>query len=137
MNKKIAVLPILAPLGGCIMSQFKVFDDVPSTHPAYRSIGRLGGEGYVAGCQTEPPKFCPNRAMTRAEIAVLIVRAVNGATYEPPAPVGLYPDVPVDFWGAKWIEDAEGMGAMDDGLFHPDIPARRSDVAVLFDLSIH
>jgi hypothetical protein len=33
-----------------------------------------------------------------------------GADYEPPSPQGIFSDVSLDWWGAKWIEAAYNAG---------------------------
>jgi hypothetical protein len=34
----------------------------------------------------------------------------NGIDYDPPAPSGIFADVPIDYWGARWIEAAYNAG---------------------------
>jgi hypothetical protein len=35
---------------------------------------------------------------------------LNGTDYVPPDPQGIFSDVTLDWWGAKWIEAAYGAG---------------------------
>lgn len=54
-----------------------VFQDVLPSHPFYESIGQLHANGITAGCSVTPPLFCPDSTVTRAQMAVLIVTALN------------------------------------------------------------
>jgi murein DD-endopeptidase MepM/ murein hydrolase activator NlpD len=51
-----------------------IFEDVPSTHFAARWIEQLYREGVTAGCSVTPMKYCPERSVTRADMAVFLVR---------------------------------------------------------------
>jgi hypothetical protein len=81
-----------------------VFADVTQTSRVFSAIERLYTLGITKGCATNPLRYCPDRAATRAEAAVLILRAKNGATYAPPAPTGIFADVPVTNPMAGFIE---------------------------------
>jgi len=54
-----------------------VFDDVPASHFAAGFIERLAQLGITAGCSAEPLLYCPNDPITRAQMAVFIVVALN------------------------------------------------------------
>jgi hypothetical protein len=84
-----------------------VFADVPSTHWAFDYIEALYRAGYVAGCSTNPPKFCPDQVLNRAESAVFVMRGAYGAIANPPYPnptTATFGDVASSFWGYGWIE---------------------------------
>jgi len=86
--------------GGAISS----FTDVSTGHWAYRPIEALYQEGYVAGCDESPLKYCPEATLTRAEAAVFVVRGQHGAGFTPPdGLVQPFRDVPRDSWASKWI----------------------------------
>jgi hypothetical protein len=53
------------------------FDDVPTSHPFFRHIEALFDSGITAGCDAAPPMFCPERAITRGEMAVFLARALG------------------------------------------------------------
>jgi len=57
-----------------------VFNDVPSTDPYFDYVSLMSSYGITVGCQTSPPLYCPAEPVTRAEMAVFIVRGVNLAT---------------------------------------------------------
>ena len=133
MNKML----LLIALGGATMVSPLViagpFVDVEPERNTFEAIDELRKEGWVVGRSTAPAMFFPDAAITRAEIAVLIVRAKHGVNTLPASPAGTIPDVPTAFWGAAWVEYAVNDGLMDliDGDFYPDVGATRADVASL------
>jgi hypothetical protein len=115
------------------------FADVPVAHWAAAWIKQLAAEGVTAGCGGG--KFCPDKAVTRAELAVLLLRTKYGTSYTPPSATGLFTDVPVGHWAAAWVEQlvAEGVTAgCGGGKYCPNQFVTRASVAVFlvetFDL---
>jgi hypothetical protein len=83
-----------------------IFADV-GLHEWYAKwASALWEDGYTAGCGRDPLVYCPMREHTREEGTVFFLRMMEGPAYVPPEPVGLFADVPVESWGAKWIEAA-------------------------------
>lgn len=89
------------------------FSDVPLSYWAAGWIERLYIDGITAGCATNPLRYCPTGHVTRAEMAVFLLRAKHGASYVPPSATGIFSDVPVSHWAAPWIEELyqEGITA--------------------------
>ena len=54
-----------------------MFTDVSASHPFAKWIEELALEGITGGCATSPPRYCPNATVTRAQMAVFLVRAFN------------------------------------------------------------
>jgi hypothetical protein len=52
----------------------QTFADVPLDHPFGAWIYRLAVEGVTSGCATSPARYCPNETVTRAQMAVFLVR---------------------------------------------------------------
>jgi len=79
--------------------------------------------------------YCPDNTVTRAEMAVFLLRAKYGADYTPPAVdsgTG-FSDVPADYWAAAWIKQlaAEGItGGCATNLYCPESPVTRAEMAV-------
>lgn len=117
------------------------FTDVSPSYWGYGWIESLWRDGYTAGCGTTPMIFCPLRQHTRAEGSVFFMRILNGVDYEPPPPVGLFDDVPVDQyppnpWYAAWVESAYNAGLLpacstDPLNFCPEGPLDRSWAAYM------
>lgn len=78
------------------------FSDVSSDHWAYSWIRNLVNEGIASGCGNG--KFCPDAAITRDQLAVLLVKAKYGTSFRAPVAVGFFADVPTNHWAARWIE---------------------------------
>ena len=51
------------------------FTDVPSSNPMARYIEHVAAHGITAGCGASPPRYCPDADVTRAQMAIFIVRA--------------------------------------------------------------
>jgi large repetitive protein len=112
----------------------KRYVDVPADFWAAPYIEQLAVEGIAQGCGLKPPRFCPLAPMTRAEIAVFLLRSLHGAKYAPPPATGKrYADVPASHPAAAWIEQlaAEGiaLGCSRDR-YCPEDPINRAHTAV-------
>lgn len=99
----------------------QVFDDVPRYEWYAKWANGLWEDGYTAGCGTDPLIYCPLRAHTRTEGTVFFLRMLHGADYIPGDPVGIFVDVPLDFWGAKWIEAAYVAGLIPECETEPNL----------------
>ncbi len=110
----------------------EVFADVPANHPFAPWIEELARQGITAGCGSH--LFCPDESMTRAQMAVAILKAMHGAAYTPPACHGIFGDVPCASPFAPWIElfAQQGITAGCNGglYFCPAEPATRGQTAV-------
>lgn len=110
------------------------FADVPAGHWASAWIERLNAEGITGGCSSSPRLYCPAAGVTRAQMAVFLLRATHGATYQPPPATGLFADVPGQYWAAAWIEQlaregiAGGCSATPKN-FCPEQPVTRAQMA--------
>jgi photosystem II stability/assembly factor-like uncharacterized protein len=110
-----------------------VFGDVPASAFAASWIEELAAEGISAGCGGG--NFCPNAALSRAEGAVMVLKALHGSDFNPPPATGtVFADVPADAFAASWIEElaAEGISAgCGGGNFCPDASLTRAQAAAL------
>ncbi|HEX4441257.1 MAG TPA: choice-of-anchor tandem repeat GloVer-containing protein [Thermoanaerobaculia bacterium] len=112
-----------------------VFDDVPCPGTFADWIEELSAEGITSGCQQSPGLYCPSSPVTRAQLAVFLLKARNGSDYVPPACTGVFADVPCpDGFAVDWIEDlytsgiAAGCSAAP-ALYCPDDPVTRGQLA--------
>ncbi len=110
-----------------------VFADVPASHWAVSWIEEFYTDGMTSGCATNPLRYCPEAPVTRAQMAVFLVRAKYGPTFSPPPAVGLFSDVPPSYWAARWIEQlardgiTSGCGA---NTYCPEDVVTRAQMAV-------
>jgi uncharacterized delta-60 repeat protein len=108
-----------------------VYSDVPTDHWAAAWIEQLAAEGITSGCGNGD--YCPETAASRAQMAVLLLRAKHGSSYTPPPATGIFADVPMNHWAAAWIEQlaAEGITrGCGGGNYCPDAPGTRAQMAV-------
>jgi hypothetical protein len=54
-----------------------IFADVPTDYWAANWIEQLYAEGITGGCILSPLSYCPDNSVTRAEMAVFLVRTFN------------------------------------------------------------
>jgi len=108
-----------------------VFLDVEANDFAADFIEQFYLDGITGGCGNN--NYCPEGEVTRAQMAVFLLRAKYGAAYNPPAPAGVFNDVDLSFWAVSWIEQlaAEGItGGCGGNNYCPEDPVTRDQMAV-------
>ena len=90
------------------------FADVDPAYWGYGWIESLYTDGFTAGCGTDPLIYCPFQQHNRAEASVFFLRIKNGVSYVPPAPSGIFADVPSGVWYEKWVEAAYNQGLLPE-----------------------
>jgi hypothetical protein len=113
-------------------SFFYHFADVPPAHSYYSFIHNIYRNGVTSGCGGNA--YCPDTAVTRAEMSVFLLRSKDGASYNPPAATGsVFLDVPSNGFAAAWIEELSDRGitaGCTGGNFCPNSPVTREQMAV-------
>jgi uncharacterized repeat protein (TIGR01451 family) len=109
-------------------SQNKFNDD--NGHPLEQFINRAAVAGLFSGCTTTG-QFCPDRTMTRAELATVLVRAYNLST-NLPSP---FVDV-IGHWSKPFVDVFGGLkissGCNPQGTHYcPDRTVTRGEIALL------
>ncbi|HNA90487.1 MAG TPA: S-layer homology domain-containing protein [Anaerolineales bacterium] len=107
------------------------FTDVATGYWAAAWIKQLAAEGITGGCGSGI--YCPDTNVTRAQMAIFLLRAKHGSSYVPPNATGIFTDVPLGYWADKWIEQlaAEGItGGCGTGIYCPDSDVTRAQMAV-------
>jgi hypothetical protein len=67
--------------------------------------------GMIEPCAKSPLLlFCPQQPVNRAEISMILLKAIEGKNYSPPPAKGIFDDVPVDYPFAPWIEEIYRRG---------------------------
>ena len=109
----------------------RIFEDVAAGSYGDRAIGWAFEEGVTKGCAADEAgsmRFCPNRPITRAQIATLLYRYVGAA------PVGDAPftDVDPDSYyaaGVAWMHHHGIANGCRDDSFCPNARATRAHAA--------
>jgi hypothetical protein len=108
------------------------FSDVVAADGFYPAVENVFHNGITAGCS--PTSYCPSASVTRAQMAVFLLKAKLGRAYEPPPAAGsVFADVPAGAFGAAWIEDLADSGiaaGCGGGLYCPNAPVTRAQMAV-------
>jgi len=108
-----------------------LFGDVGAGDFAASFIEQLANDGITAGCGNG--NYCPADVVSRAQMAVFLLRAKYGSGYSPPPATGVFSDVPVDGFAAAWIEQlaAENITAgCGGGKYCPTSSVTRAQMAV-------
>jgi hypothetical protein len=111
---------------------YRRFADVPIGYWAENYIEALATAGITGGCGSG--NYCPAAPVTRAQMAVFLLRGIHGSSYVPPPATGaVFNDVPANYWAAAWIEQlaAEGItGGCGGGNYCPEYSITRDQMAV-------
>lgn len=102
-------------------------------HWAQNDIEGVAAKGWMTGVGND--LFAPDRELTRAEAAAVLVRAQGlSAAAEPPSATTPFSDVPPGHWAAQEIAIAARRGYVDGlgaGRFAPDQPITREQMSAL------
>ena len=107
-----------------------VFADVPPGAFARDWIEDLAGSGITAGC--DAALFCPDAPVTRAQMAVFLLKARHGSGFVPPPAAGVFSDVPISNPFAPWIEQLASEGitvGCGGGAYCPESASTRAQMA--------
>ena len=122
----------------------QIFSDVPTPGKEWMEpwINAFYDRGITSGCGTGPLIYCPENDVTRAEMAVFLLRAKHGAGYSPPAASHYFADVPVTGkeWMEPWIDQyyREGMTTgCGGGNYCPENNVTRAEMAVFVLRALH
>ena len=110
-----------------------VFADVPQGAFAADWIEELASLGITGGCGGG--NYCPDTTVTRAQMAIFLLKTLLGSAHTPPAATGVFDDVPVGSFADAWIEDLYARGvtggcSASPLLYCPDGPNTRGQMAV-------
>jgi hypothetical protein len=131
---KLRVLTISGSVTGIdfTLSTLPSFIDVPMDYWSWTYVEDVYTAGVTSGCGGD--NYCPTGLVTRAQMAVFLLKAKHGSNYSPPPASGnVFGDVPETYWAAKWIEQlvAEGVTAgCGNGNYCPDAIVNRAQMAV-------
>ena len=125
----------LRPLGD-VMS----FADVPPYNWAWSYVEQLFADGITGGCATEPLRYCPQNGVTRAQMAVFLLKGMHYPdAYAPPDVEPTFPDT-AGHWAEDWIEALKAAGitsGFPDGTYRPNAVVTRAQMAIFLLKAIH
>lgn len=109
-----------------------VFADLPADSPYAAWAEKLYADGVTAGCLTDPLRYCPSDEVTRAQMAIFLLKTKEGGAYTPPACVGTFTDLPCSSPIAPWAEELFRRGITSgcgDGNYCPSDAVTRGQMA--------
>lgn len=123
----------------CASYAYHTFTDVPYSDAFWRFIEAVENAGITSGCRAGA--YCPDNMVTRAEMAIFLVRGAHGGSFVPPPATGaIFNDVPASHWAGRYIEqlyrDGVTLGCRA-GSYCPDDLVKRSEMAVFLTRAKH
>ena len=106
------------------------FADVPPSDAVYAFVENIFHNGVTGGCGGGA--YCAGADVSRAQMAVFLLKAQHGAGFVPPACSGVFADVACPSLFADWIEElsAEGItGGCGGGNYCPSNPVTRAQMS--------
>ena len=114
-----------------------VFLDVPANAFAAAFIEAIAAAQVTSGCGGG--NYCPDFFIRRSEMAVFLLRMLEGPTYNPPPATGtVFGDVGAGDFAAAWIEEIADRGISSGcggGNFCPNAFVSRAQMAVFLVLT--
>lgn len=136
---QMAVFLVRAGFGATFIppkAQGRRFTDVACGSFAADEIEWIALQGITVGCGNGA--FCGDNPVTRAQMAVFLLKTLEGSGYVPPPAQGVFDDVPSDDPFAPWIEELAARGitaGCDASDYCPSEPATREQMAALISLT--
>ncbi len=131
VNEVVVALPnqTAATLPSAYLADFL---DVDAAHPFHAFVEAAALSGITAGCGGGG--YCPDLPVTRAQMAVFLLKAKHGAAHvPPPATGGVFGDVAAGDFAADWIEELASTGitgGCGNGNYCPGALVTRAQMAV-------
>ena len=91
-----------AQAAGKLKLNVTTFADARSNHKYWRYIEGFYARRITVGCSQNPLSYCADNSVTRAAMAVFMLKTKFGNDYPPPASTGIFTDVP--FLGKEWMQ---------------------------------
>jgi hypothetical protein len=130
---QMAVFLVRAGFGASFVApkaQGRMFSDVACGDFGADEIEWIGRKGITVGCGGGA--YCADNPVAREEMAVFLLKTLEGSDYVPPPAQGIFDDVPQDDPFAPWIEDlaTRGItGGCGDTTYCPLQPVTREQMA--------
>jgi hypothetical protein len=111
----------------------QIFADVPDTAYYFDEANLMYEKGITSGCSTTPLDYCPTETVTRAEMAVFLVRAIFGGDNFTPPTGQIFSDVPPSSTYYAYIQELSTLGitaGCGNGMYCPNNPVTRAEMAI-------
>jgi hypothetical protein len=108
------------------------FTDVTPADYYFDAVNTMQIKGITSGCSSSPAKYCPLDTITRAQMAVFLVRGVIGNDNFSYNSTPYFTDVGPNDFGFKWIQklyELQVTAGCGPGLFCPNDPVARDQMA--------
>ena len=110
-----------------------VLADIGDSGERFDAVEALASDGVLEGTECEPGLFCPEGPLRRWEMAVWLVRLLDGDDPDPVS-VARFSDVDPDQWWAAHVERLADLGitagcGREPARFCPDAPMSRAQMA--------
>lgn len=115
-----------------------VFADVPPAAYYFDFTDLMFADGITSGCSTIPLDYCPNATTDRAEMAVLLIAAIEGGSSFTYTTTPYFTDVPATSPYFKFIQKLKDLGITSGcsaTAFCPNNPVTRAEMAVFIIVS--
>jgi hypothetical protein len=129
---------VVENLFGCVSPEASTniqvdFLDMPPTNPFHDFVVKVARNGVTAGCGSG--NYCGTQQVTRAQMAVFLLKSKYGATHQPPMCSGsVFGDVPCTGGPFDpWIEELAALGitgGCGGGNYCPGNPVTRGQMAI-------
>jgi hypothetical protein len=101
------MLPLINGNSSC-MTTGGSFADVPPSNPFFDYIEGIARTGVTSGCGGS--NFCPDASVSRAQMAVFLLKAKFGSGHTPPGAASAFSDVSSGDPYEPWIMEAYSLG---------------------------
>jgi hypothetical protein len=109
----------------------QVFTDVPPSAYYFDAVNLMSAQQITSGCAAS--LYCPTEDVTRAEMAIFIVRTVMGGDNFTYTQAPWFSDVPAGAFGFQWIQKLKDLGITSGcapTLFCPGDSVTRAQMAI-------
>jgi hypothetical protein len=127
------MLPLINGNSSC-MTTGGTFADVLPSNPFFDYIEGVARAGITSGCGGA--NYCPDASVSRAQMAVFLLKAKFGSGHVPPGATSAFSDVPTTDPYEPWIMEAYALGitggcATTPLRYCPSAPVTRKQMAPL------